>query len=196
MTDAATVLAADRRWKRFTSRDYTCPCCGERTTGLYDIGYDHPDPWPHGNRAASGETELVHGDDRLGTDLCRFDGAHFIRSTLPLPIGGSDEVFSFGPWVSVSEASFEAYVRAWDAEDFGDFPRCFGWLMNDLPQVVTEDWLPCDVEMGDGTKRPQIFIQPGAHPLADWQRDGISFDTLLDIYAAVGQDHRPHLGDA
>ncbi|MEZ5768579.1 MAG: DUF2199 domain-containing protein [Paracoccaceae bacterium] len=196
MTPEAAALAADRRWQRFTARDYLCPCCGQPSTGLYDLGFDHPDPWPHGNRAAAGEDTLVVGADRLGTDLCTFDGGFYIRCTLPLPIRGGDQVFAFGPWASVSDASFARYVAAWRAEDYSDFPGCFAWLANALPGIASVATVPCKLEIGDGTARPQLFAQSAAQGLAGLQRDGISFDRLLDIYAAAGNDLRPHLGEA
>ena len=48
----------------------------------------------------------------------------------------------------------------------------------------------------DGRLRPILRIEDEAHPYFGRQRDGISFDELLDIYAACGTDIRPHLTDA
>ena len=106
------------------------------------------------------------------------------------------EVFAFGPWASVSDASFARYVAAWRAEDYSDFPGCFAWLANALPGIASEASVPCNLETGDGTARPQLFAQSASQGLAGLQREGISFDRLLDIYAAAGNDLRPHLGGA
>ena len=40
-------------------------------------------------------------------------------------------------------------------------------------------------------ERPALTAQSG--PLAQAQQNGISFDQLLDLYAACGDDIRPHL---
>ena len=48
-------LAKDPRWQRMLDADWACPCCGQRFGGIMDIGYDHPDSWPYGNRQESGE---------------------------------------------------------------------------------------------------------------------------------------------
>ena len=162
--------------------------------GVYDLGFDHPDSWPHGNRSESGEEVLSDGDDHLSSDYCVHDGQYFVRCTLPIPIIGTDEVFAFGPWGSMSAESASAYG---EAERSGTaFEGCFSWLANILPGTGMEDFLPCDLYPNeDPTRRPLLHAHSG-HPLADWQANGISFDQLLDIYAAAGNDIRKHLTDA
>ena len=73
------------------------------------------------------------------------------------------------------------------------FEGCFAWLMNALPGFDFDDWLPCNLLVGDPEARPYLEIHDGAHDLARLQEDGITFDQLLDVYAAAGQDIRPHL---
>jgi len=189
-------LSSDPRWRRFNDRDTPCPCCGRIFHGVFDIAYDHPDPWPHGNRAEHGLDILEVGEDRLTADLCTWGDHRFIRAVLPIPIRGSEQVFSFGPWGGVNPENFGRYVHADATQNRGEFEGCFAWLMNRLPGVGMDDWLPCDlIPDDDPEKRPQLFVHDG-HPLAEWQEEGISFDRLLDIYAAAGQDIRPHLMDA
>ena len=43
--------------------------------------------------------------------------------------------------------------------------------------------------------RPELYIHQ-EHPLGLAQRDGITLDQLLDIYAASGNDLRRHLLDS
>ena len=43
------------------------------------------------------------------------------------------------------------------------------------------------------TKLTTITVVAEGHPLKQAQAEGISFDKLLDIYAAAGSDLRPHL---
>ena len=105
-------LANDPRWQRFNDSSRPCPCCGRTFDGVFDIGYDHPDPWPHGNRAESGQDVLSVGVDELGTDLCSFGKYRFIRCVLPIPIIGTDQRFAFGPWGSVNPDNFALYVNS------------------------------------------------------------------------------------
>jgi hypothetical protein len=185
------LLDLDKRWQRFNDPTRVCPCCGETLSGVFDIGFDHPDAWPHGPRLDVSGTDLTVGDDKLSADLCRLGEDRFIRCVLPLPIRGSDEVFYFGVWASVDHDSFYAYLDA-SLGDGPAFKECFSWLQNDLPVVGPEGSVPCDLAPGAEGERPHLMAQSDS-PLAARQADGISFDTLLDIYAASGQDMRPHL---
>lgn len=187
------LLDLDARWRRFHDADRACPCCGQTFSGIFDIGFDHPDGWPHDARADSGQDVLQIGADKLSADLCRWDDHRFIRCTLPLPIRGSDEVFHFGVWASVHPDRFDDYVNAWQSDDWSGFPGCFAWLMNALPGFDVDDPIAGDLRPGDDGQRPTLHAHDG--PLAKAQEDGISFDDLLDIYDATGNDIRPHLAD-
>lgn len=181
------ILDDDPRWRRFNDTKQPCPCCGKSFNGVFDIGYDHPDPWPHGNRAASGRNILKAGDDELGADLCQLGTYRFVRCILPFPIIGTDQRFAFGPWGSVNPENFDRYVQ-----DESGFEGCFAWLTNRLAWIDNKDPLPCNlIPEGDGL-RPRLEIHDG-HQAARLQDEGITFDQLLDIYAAAGQDVRPHL---
>lgn len=189
-------LSEDPRWRRFNDRDFRCPCCGENFGGVFDVAFDHPEPWRHGNRKASGQDVLRVGEDWISSDLCVQCEDRFVRCIMPFPIIGSDETFAFGVWGSMSEQSFEHYRAGFDRNDYGDFEGCFSWLSNILPEVGQEDWVQCNLVIEDPTKRPVLYAKPNAEKLHGFQSDGITFDRLLDIYAAVGQDIRPHLADA
>jgi hypothetical protein len=186
-------LQQDPRWQRFNDSSRPCPCCGKTFSGVFDIGYDHPDPWPHGNRSSSGQDVLAVGTDTLSADLCRLGEYRFIRCVLPIPIIGADQTFAYGPWGSVNPANFDRYVRA-DLEGKPEsFEGCFAWLMNSLPGFDIKEPLPCNLVPGAAGERPVLEVHDGAHELAELQETGIDFDRLLDIYAAAGQDIRPHL---
>ena len=189
-------LESDPRWQRFNNSNRPCPCCGRVFEGVFDIGYDHPDPWPHGNRAQSGKDVLAVGNDRLGTDLCELGEYRFIRCILPLPIVGTDQRFAFGPWGSVHPDNFDRYVTSSTHPDNAEFEGCFAWLMNALPVIGGSEPLPCNLVPGAAGERPILEVHDGAHELAELQETGITFDQLLDIYAAAGQDLRPHLMQA
>lgn len=201
-------------------RSYACACCGQTYGGLFDIAFDHPDPWPHGALRDTGQAVLTVGADSLGTDLCEVEGQGYVRGSLPLALDGTDQVFSFGVWVSLHRDNFRTYAASfvpqkqrsdtgalgWLCRTLADrlapkrpaspLPDCFGWLSNYLPGVDVLEFLPCDVVFQGDHTRPTIWVHEEAHPLAAMQRQGISFDTLLDIYAKSGTDLRPHLGAA
>jgi hypothetical protein len=50
--------------------------------------------------------------------------------------------------------------------------------------------LKCHVRPRSGRQRPLIELEPTDHPLSVEQRDGISIDRLLEIYAINGHDLR------
>jgi len=184
------LLALDSRWRRFNDPDYVCSQSGKSFSGVFDIGYDAPDSWPHAIPRDAGTAEVAVGDDKLSADLCRLEDTRFVHCILPLPIKGSDEVFNFGPWAAVESETFYAYIdHATGAA--ASFAGGAGFLMNNLPGFESDDVTACDLRAGPDGQRPQLFARQG--PLARAQTDGISFDELLDIYAATGTDVRPHL---
>lgn len=181
------ILDLDVRWRRLNDPDWVSPGSGRTFSGVFDIGFDHPDAWPYG--PALEGTELQVGEDKLGSDLCRVGEARFIRCLLPLPILGSDEVFHFGTWAAVAPTDFYTYLDACFGE--AEFDGCPALLANLLPDFETDGDLPCILTPGPDGERPRLMAQDG--PLLTAQESGISFDRLLDIYAASGQDIRPHL---
>lgn len=181
-------LAQDPRWRRFTDAGYACACCGQSFGGPMDIGFGNPAPWPHGLRGD--RDELRVGTDQLTADACRLGDSRFVRAVLILPVIGTNATFAYGPWASVHPDSFEAALTG------NGFEGCFAWLANRLPGWDTEHPLPCNLLPGPAGDRPRLEIHASCgHPLAQAQRDGITFDRLLDIYAAAGHDLRPHLTD-
>ncbi|WP_168222966.1 DUF2199 domain-containing protein [Oceanicola sp. D3] len=197
-SDALTTAGADPaldhdpRWANFLDPDYRCPCCGIASPGLIDLGFDHPDVWPHGNRGETGEVLMQHGRDRLTTDLCRLGDSYFIRCILPVPIRGHDGYFCFGPWAMVAREHFEAHSAA-TLPPFPPFDGCEAVLANALPGTAPRQPTPCMLTTAGPTDRPALF--PHAGPLRAAQESGITFDTLLQIYATTGTDLRGHLGD-
>jgi hypothetical protein len=183
-----SLLNLDSRWRRFNDETRACPCCGQRFNGIFDIGLDLPDDWPHPPR--EDQPDVILGDDRLGAELCRLDGRHFLRAVLTLPLRGADDTFSFGPWVEVSAEVFAAYRATFDNPNAA-FGPAEGLLANALPGFEAEIDTPVALSLPDRDQRPQLRALDG--PLAQAQEQGVSFDDLLDIYAASGMDIRPHL---
>lgn len=184
----------DRRWHRFTDTSYRCPCCGKAVQGVLDVGYDHPDAWSHVSYRRNGGTVRV-GQDVLTADFCSIGEKFYLRGLLALPIRDTDASFAFGPWARVPPETFRDYHAAFGTEAESRLGSRSGWLANDLPCFpgCTDDEVT--IRFVGGTDRPQ-FVLNGPSELEHAQANGISFDRLLDIYAAMGHDLRPHLGEA
>ncbi|MBS8229084.1 DUF2199 domain-containing protein [Vannielia litorea] len=195
-SDALTTACADpaldhdARWPRFLDPEYRCPCCGIASPGLIDMAFDHPDVWPHGSLGPTGEPIMEVGIDRLTTDLCRVKEAHFVRCILPVPIRGHDGYFCFGPWALLAREHFEDYARS-TMEPYPPFEGCEAVLANTLPGANPREPVPCLLTTAELGSRPALFAHGG--PIRQAQEQGITLDTLLDIYAAAGTDLRGHL---
>ncbi|ETX16430.1 hypothetical protein OCH239_00920 [Roseivivax halodurans JCM 10272] len=178
------LLDLDARWRRLNDPDYSCPCCGQSFGGLVDMGFEEPDAWPFGER---GDAEVFEaGDDKLSADLCRVGERRFLRAILPLPVRGAEDAALFALWAEVAPEDFYATLDAIDAGT--EPPACPATLANELPEFG----LP-DGTLVPGTEAERPTFRAGSGPLAEVQEAGLSFDALLDLYAALGQDIRPHL---
>jgi hypothetical protein len=188
------ALAPDRRWQRFTDTRYRCPCCGQPVQGVLDVGYDHPDAWRHVSYRKNGGTVMV-GQDVLTADFCSIGDQFHLRGLLSLPVRNTDARFAFGPWARVSAETFRAYHAAFGTEEETRLGHHSGVLANELPGFPNSANLQLSIHFVGGTGRPQ-FVLPTPSALENAQSQGLSFDLLLDIYAATGHDLRPHLGEA
>lgn len=187
------TLADDPLWQRLNDQAFRCPCCGASFNGVFDIAYDHPDAWPHGSfRENGGETVKV-GKDKLGSDLCVLNEDRFVRGIIEIPILGSDTRFGFGAWVSLHPDNFQVYVDAYGTENELKIGPYFGWLSNNLPVYGTGEFLKTEVVFQGGGKRPRLNVWDESSTLQKDQKAGMSFSELLDLYAASGNDIRPHL---
>jgi hypothetical protein len=193
-----TPLDQDRRWLRLHDREWTCPCCGNTHAGLFDLGCDAPDYWPD-EKIIRPNSEVRSATHILTEDFCILDDEHFfIRGVLELPIiGAAGERFGYGVWSSLSRKNFDLYVESFDDGGQGDLGPWFGWFSNRLAGYPdTLNHLKCKVTLRDGRLRPALELEPTDHPLALEQRSGITFDRLLELYAANGHDLRSALLDA
>ena len=182
-------LELDPRWRRLQDRSHVCRCCGVAHGGLFDLSVGQPDYWLDRD-----------GDDRsmLTDDVCVVDGEHcFVRCVAPLPIiGGGGLTFGFGVWSTLSRANFETYVQtADDGRRQGGLGSWFGWFSNQLKGYPDTTGVKCRVQPRDGGLRPVIELEPTDHPLSIEQRQGVTLDRILDLYALNGHDLRPGLLD-
>jgi hypothetical protein len=191
--ERAFSLQDDPRWRRLHDRSFVCPSCSGTHQGLFDIAYGKPDAWPGAdNSAALTSTNFLSGD------ICILDDQHyFVRCVLELRIlGGGEEYFGFGVWSTLSKKNFAIYAKTFDAETQDGLGPWFGWFSNRLSGYSDTSNLKCQVHPRGGRQRPSIVIEPTDHQLAIEQRDGITFDRLLEIYATHGHDLRSMLSGA
>lgn len=183
------LLSLDARWRRLNDPDFVSQIDGRTFSGLIDLGFDAPDAWPFGPLLEGGDAVLESGEDRLSPELCRLGDDRYLHCVLPIPVRGSDDVFFFAPWVQIAPGDFYAYIDSL-APDGPAFQGCEGLIANLLPGFE-DDPLACRLAPGGPGERPSVLAL--SDPLAQTQSQGISFDDLLDIYAAAGDDIRPHL---
>jgi hypothetical protein len=189
-------LDRDPRWLRLHDREWTCPSCGEKHAGLFDLACDKPDFW-HGDEGRSPNSAVLASDNVLTEDFCVLNGEHFfVRCVLRLPIiGATDEYFGYGVWATLSKKNFHIYLETFDAGNQGGLGPWFGWLSNRLTGYPDTLNLKCQLHPRDDRQRPLIELEPTGHPLAIEQQHGITLDRVLEIYALHGHDLMAALSD-
>ena len=197
MNQSAAGLENDPRWRRLHDRPWLCTSCGLTHHGIFDIAYGKPAAWP-GSGEPSPNSILTTSTHFLSEDFCVVeDQHHFVRCMLELPIQGSDsERFGFGVWSSLSKSNFALYAETFDDMEQGALGPWFGWFSNRLQGYADTFGLKCQVHPRSGGQRPFIELESTEHPLARDQREGITLQRLLEIYAAHGHDLRSVLSDA
>jgi hypothetical protein len=162
---------------------FKCQTCGELHQGVPSFGWDFPSQYldiPPDERASRCE---------LNSEACVIDGQwHFVRGCLEIDVLNSEEVFSWGVWVSLSDASFQQLVRQQAPRSAGPF---FGWLCTHIWVYPDTLNLKTLVHIRDQGRRPLIELEPTDHPLAVEQRSGITAQRVAEIYAQIVHGQRP-----
>jgi len=164
---------------------WTCACCGKQyNTLLLSFAWEGPDNWfgvPEEQRA-----ERVEKTD----DVCIIDDNElYVRGCLDIPVHGIADPFTYSVWVSLSPQSFMRIHELWDADVRADEPPMFGWLCNALPNYPSTLSLKTNIHLRNNGIRPYIELEPTDHPLAVEQRNGITFDRVQEIIAALSHRH-------
>ncbi|MFJ2517265.1 DUF2199 domain-containing protein [Streptomyces griseoviridis] len=159
---------------------FTCSCCGDHHAEL-PMSYSTmaPDVWD-----PSFESEP---DSMLSSDQCVIKGQHFfIRGLIEIPVIGSQDLFSWGVWVSLSRDSFAHALNVWNTEGREAEKPYFGWLSTELALYSESTTnLKTNAHTRPVGKRPFIELEPTDHPLAVEQRTGITQDRVREIAIAV-----------
>ncbi|WP_326794012.1 DUF2199 domain-containing protein (plasmid) [Streptomyces sp. NBC_00841] len=159
---------------------FTCSCCGNHHAELLmSYSTKAPDVWD-----PSFESDP---DSMLSSDQCVIKGQHFfIRGLIEIPVIGSQDVFSWGVWVSLSRDNFTRALEVWNTEGREAEKPYFGWLSTELA-LYSEGTtnLKTNAHTRPVGKRPFIELEPTDHPLAVEQRTGITQDRVREIAMAV-----------
>ena len=181
--------------KRATARDrlvtavWTCVACGDEHEGVFDLAAFAPDLWD-GPEEYAPNPELRMDGDFLSEDFCVVGGEHFfVRCVFEIPVHGLDEKFGFGVWSTLSRRNFDIYVDGFDEARFADLGPWTGWFSNRIATFEDTLYQPCWVHPQLASQRPVISFHDEGHELAAAQRDGISAERLMELYAAYG--HAP-----
>ncbi|MEV8535823.1 DUF2199 domain-containing protein [Streptomyces sp. NPDC051211] len=134
------------------------------------------------------ESAFAGADDcLLSSDQCVIRAQHyFVKGLIEIPVIDSDEVFSWGVWVSLSRENFSRAADLWESPSRESENPYFGWLTTDLPVYpATTLNLKTYVHTRPVGERPFVELEPTDHPLAVEQRTGISLDRVREVGAAV-----------
>ncbi|UWP99499.1 DUF2199 domain-containing protein [Aliiroseovarius crassostreae] len=165
-----------------------CACCGRLNASLLSLAAVGPSFLGPVTEYSENSSLLLDDDDILTEDFCRHGPHRFVRSTIEFPIQGSDEVFLFGCWGSLSQTNFDRYVELFDERRTYEMGSADSWLCNAIPATEDKHAL-CRMEFQEHAQRPKLFITDEEHPLFTIQKLGLDVDTLLDWLESYG--HRP-----
>jgi len=163
-----------------------CGGCGLEHDGIFHLGLPAPYHWRGPAEPEPNEALRMEGDF-LSDDLCVIAGEdYFVRGVLEIPVRGHHDSFGFGSWSTLSRSNFELYVASMNGALLDDDAIWTGWFATwpkPFPSPINQ---PCWVEPQPGRLRPLIWLEDETHPLAVAQREGITIERLIEIYAANG----------
>lgn len=155
---------------------FHCQHCGQQHEGLPAFHADRPTPYwdvPEDKR----DTDVF-----LTTDSCVIaDRFFFVRGCLDVPIRDSEEVFTWGVWVSLKEENFFLWQDHYNVPVRSHIGPFFGWLCTRLPIYPDTMHLKTMVHLRDHGLRPRIELELTKHPLAQAQHKGIELQEALRI---------------
>lgn len=145
--------------------------------GICGVGHDElptcfgiEAPW----RALVAEREFAERVE-LTADQCVVDGKEFfVRGHIEIPIHQHSEPLAFSVWASLSEKSFRTMTERWEAEDRATDPPYFGWLCSPIAVYGNTIHLKLSVQSRAPGLTPLFTVEPGKHPLALDQQNGIT----------------------
>lgn len=161
-----------------------CPECGVNLPDV-PLCYGADAPW---RALGVAESEFESRVDLTDSQCVVDEKVFLIRGHIDIPVIGSDDVFSWSVWCSLSEESFlEACDRWLEPDRVNDAPY-FGWLMTSLPVYPETLHLKTNVQSREVGRVPLVTVEPTDHPLAVEQRNGMSRERIQEIAHALLHD--------
>ena len=118
----------------------------------------------------------------LTSDQCIIDQMYFfVRGVIEIPVVDGDGPFSWGVWVSLSEANFLRASELWNAPGREQEPPYFGWLSTEIPGYPSTINLKTHVHTRQVGLCPTIEIESTDHPLANAQRQGMTMARVQEL---------------
>lgn len=160
--------------------EFLCSSCGDVHHGMPAFASEAPLSYyavPEDERSARCS---------LSDASCVIDGdSYFVRGCIELPVEGEDEPFSWGVWVSLSEASFEQWLLLRSEQRRSHTGPFFGWLDACLKPYPDTMNLKTRLHLRDDGILPFVELQPNDHPLAVEQREGITAVRAAELYRVM-----------
>jgi hypothetical protein len=118
----------------------------------------------------------------LSSDQCVIEEKNFfVRGILEIPVIDGASPFSWGVWVSLSEANFLRASELWDKPGRELEPPYFGWLSTEIPGYPSTLNLKTLVYTRPVGLRPTIEVELTDHSLAKEQQQGITMARVREI---------------
>jgi hypothetical protein len=170
---------------------WRCGGCGVDHVGMFDLAAFAPDYW-QGPRDYEPNSALRTDGDFLSEDFCVIAGEHFfVRCVFRIPVHGLESTFGFGIWSSLSRRNFDLYVEGFDDGDYPDWGPWSSWFSNELAVFTSTLAQLCWMHPQQDRQRPHLCLDDPDHPLALVQREGITAERVLEIYASYGHVRQP-----
>jgi hypothetical protein len=167
--------------------NFKCSICGEKHD-VEELAWHFREPLPW---LLASETEREHSAmTEEQCELVTHEGMHFFNhALLQIPIKGSDEVFTWGVWCSLSEKSYLEVSENWENSERTNMGPYFGWLCSKIPEYPDTMYLKTHVHQREVGLRPTVELEQTTHPLAIHQREGIDAAELNRIVCVLFHDH-------
>ena len=159
---------------------YHCVHCGKQHEGIPAFHADRPvQYWDV-------PIEKRQTDVFLTSDSCVIaDRFFFVHGCLEIPIHETDQVFTWGVWVSLKEDNFFMWQDNYEVPRRSHIGPFFGWLCTQLPVYPDTLHLKTLVHLRDDGIRPYIELETNDHPLSAEQHDGISIKRAFELVHLV-----------
>jgi hypothetical protein len=161
-------------------KGYTCRRCGQYHELPLSYGAEAPVSWFAIPEKQRGRRTV------LSSDQCKIDDRYFfIVGNIDIPILGSDQLFRWSVWVSLSKQNYERTCVLWDRPGREAEPPYFGWLSTSLSPYPDTINLKTLVHTWSVGERPYVELESSDHPLAVEQQTGITLEPVQQIAEAI-----------